>query len=243
MNDNEARFLLRAFRPDGSDALDPRFAEALAQAEKSPALQSWLKREKSFDHAVANKLREMQPPAGLRDAILAGGRVSQQPRVGRSNFVWLAIAASVAVAFTLALKLHHTGPTAHDFAEFALTELATAGNQHGGRGPEHATLQAGLANSTLPLPGNTRLDPSELRRAGCHTVAFAGHEVFEICFLRDGKMYHLYAASTKDFAAGAANAHTLVMTKGRFAATAWKDHQFTYALVTDAGPEALRKLI
>jgi hypothetical protein len=243
MNDNEAKFLLRAFRPDGSDALDPRFADALAQAEKSPALQSWFKREKSFDCAIAGKLREVQPSAGLRDAILAGGRVSQRPQTRRKNFAWLALAASIALTLTVALRLHHTGPSAHDFAEFALTELATASDQHHGGGPEQAAMQARLANSTLPLPGSTTLDPAELRRAGCHTVAFAGHEVFEICFVRDGKMFHLYAARTKDFAAGAAQANALVTTKGRFAATAWKDNEFTYALVTEAGTEALRKLI
>lgn len=243
MNDNEAKFLLRAFRPDGSDAQDPRFADALAHTEKSPALRAWLKREKAFDLAVAGKLREVQPPAVLRDAISAGGRVSQRSRLRWKNFGWLALAASVALTLTVTLRLQHTGSSARDFAEFALTELATASDQHHGGGPEHATLQARLTHSTLPLPGNARLDPAELRRVGCHTVAFAGHEVFEICFARDGKMFHLYAARTKDFAAGTVTANALVMSKGRFAATAWKDSEFTYALVTDAGTEALRRLI
>lgn len=242
MNDNEAKFILRAFQPDGSDAQDPRFADALAQAEKSPALREWLKREKSFDLAVAAKLREVQPPAGLRDAIFAGGRVSQRPQMRRKNFAWLAIAASIAIILAVSLQLRHRGPSAHDFAEFALTELATAGDQHGG-GPEQVRLQALLASSTLPLPGNAKLDLAELRRAGCHTVAFAGHEVFEICFARDGKMFHLYAVNSKDFAGGGVNARSQILAKGRFAATVWKDNQFTYALVTDAGTDALRKLI
>ena len=93
------------------------------------------------------------------------------------------------------------------------------------------------------MPGNIRLDPEELRRAGCHTVNFAGHEVFEICFARDGKIFHLYAARAEDLAAGTALARAQVMTKGRFAATSWKDAQFAYALVTDQGAEALRRLI
>ena len=32
MNNQEARFILGAYRPDGRDASEPRFAEALAQA-------------------------------------------------------------------------------------------------------------------------------------------------------------------------------------------------------------------
>jgi len=243
MNDNEAKFLFRAYRPDGSDARDPIFAAALEQAKKNPALRTWLDREVAFDRSVAAKLREIQPSAGLREAILAGGRASRRRRVWWQNPAWLALAASVVIALTVALTVRHAGPSAHNFAEFALNELATAGNQHGAASPENAKLQARLSTAALPLPGNVRLDPEELRRAGCHTVNFAGHEVFEICFAREGKMLHLYAARADDLAAGAAIARTELMTKGRFAATAWKDARFAYALVTADGTETLRRLI
>jgi len=243
MNDNEAKFLLRAFRPDGRDARDPLFVEALSQAANNPPLRAWLEREQAFDRAVAGKLRDLQPPSGLREAILIGGRASLRRRAWWKNPVWLALAASVAFALTVASRLLRSGPSAHDFAEFAIHELATARNQHGGQKSEHTKLEFRLAGTALPLPGNARVDPEELRRAGCHAVAFAGHEVFEICFVRDGKMFHLYAASSKYFSGGDAIAQSQMMTKGRFTATAWKEAGFTYALVTDEGDAALRKLI
>ena len=243
MNDNEAKFLLRAFRPDGRDARDPLFAEALSQAAKNPPLRAWLEREQAFDRAVAAKLRNVQTPSGLREAILIGGRASLRRRAWWKNPVWLALAASVAFGLTVASRLLRSGPSAHDFAEFAIHELATARDQHGSKNPEHSKLEFRLAGTALPLPGNTRLDPEELRRAGCHAVAFAGHEVFEICFVRDGKLFHLYAASAKYLSGGAVIAQSQVMTKGRFTATVWKDTGFAYALVTDEGAEALRKVI
>ncbi|MBC8040705.1 MAG: hypothetical protein H7Y06_09195, partial [Opitutaceae bacterium] len=72
MNTNEAKFILRARRPDGRDDADPRFQEALEQARRDPALAAWMAREQAFDEAVAARLRAVEPPAGLRDAILAG---------------------------------------------------------------------------------------------------------------------------------------------------------------------------
>jgi len=243
MNDHDAKFRLRALRPDRSDANDPFFADALAQAKKNPALNEWLDREKSLDRTIAGKLAGIQPPAGLRDAILAGSRVSQRPRAWWRQPVWLAVAASVAVALTVALGLRHTGPSAYDFAEFAIHDLATDHASHTYGQPDFHVVETRFANVALPLPANTKLDAAELRRLGCHTVNYAGHEVFEICFERDGKWFHLYATPVNLLSAGSAVARSLVMTKGDFTATVWKDAQFAYALVTDEGAEALRKLI
>ena len=243
MNDNEAKFILRALRPNGSDAKDPTFAEALAQAEKNPELREWLEREESFDRTIAGKLRDLQPPAGLRDAILAGGRASQQRRSWWKNPVWLAVAASVAITLTLSLGLRHTGPSAHDFAEFAIQKLATDHDETAINQPEYAAMQARFTAAALPLPTSIKLEAADLRRAHCHTVNFAGQEVFELCFERDGKWFHLYATPVGVLSAGTAVAQSLVTTKGSFTATAWKDAQFAYALVTDEGAEALRRLL
>lgn len=243
MNDNEAKFLLRAYRPDGSDAQDPAFADALAQAEKNPELRAWLKREEAFDRAIAGKLRDVQPPAGLRDAILAGSRASRQRRSWWKNPVWLAAAAAVVITLGVSLGMRHSGPSARDFAEFAIHEAATGHDTHTYDRAEFMVVQDRFTNAALPLPASTKLDVAELRRLHCHTVNFAGQEVFELCFERDGKWFHLYAVPVGFLSAGNAVAKSLVMTKGSFTATAWKDAQFAYALVTDEGVEALRKLL
>ena len=243
MNHHEAKFLLRARRPDGSDGKDPVFAEALAEAEKNPALKAWLENEAAFDRALASKLREIQPPPGLRDAILAGSRVSSRKKSSWSRPAWLALAAAIAVLAALALRLKPSGHSAQEFAEYALHELATAHDEHNGHRPELAELQSRFANASLPLPGTVKINPDELRRLGCRTVSFASHEVFEICFKRDGIWYHLYAARVQDFSRGTADPKSLVTTKGHFSATAWKDAEFAYALVTFDGADALRRLI
>ncbi|HEY4245741.1 MAG TPA: hypothetical protein VGM64_02730 [Lacunisphaera sp.] len=244
MNHHEAKFLLRARRPGGADAKDPVFAEALAETERDPTLRAWLESEAAFDRAMAAKLREIQPPPGLHDAILAGSRASQrQPASWWKKPAWLAVAASIAIILTLTRRFSGSDSSTQAFASYALQDLAVNSADHANHRPEVASLAARFTNTSLPLPGNVRVDAAELRRLGCRTLNFAGHEVFEICFKRDGHWYHLYAANVHDFSHGSADAKALLTTKGRISSTAWKDGNFAYALVTDAGPDALRRLI
>jgi len=244
MNHHEAKFILRARRPGGQDARDPVFADALAEAERDPMLKGWLESEAVFDRAMSAKLSEIQPPPGLKDAILAGARISRQrQRAWWKNPAWMGIAAAIAITAIVVVRFGPSRPSAKDFSEFALHELATAHDSHNGHRPELTELQARLNDASLPLPGNIKLDADELRRLGCRTVSFAGHEVFEICFKRDGNWYHLYASRVENFSRGSADARSLMKSEGHFTTTAWKDGQFAYALVTYDGDDALRKLI
>lgn len=72
MDKEEARFILRCFRPDGADAENPDFAEALAWAAKDRELGEWLARERSSDAGFAKALAAVSIPASLREEILAG---------------------------------------------------------------------------------------------------------------------------------------------------------------------------
>lgn len=72
MDKEEARFILRCFRPDGADAENPDFAEALAWAAKDRELGEWLARERASDAGFARALVAVSIPASLREEILAG---------------------------------------------------------------------------------------------------------------------------------------------------------------------------
>ena len=247
MNNQEARFILGAYRPDGRDSVDPMFAEALAQAERDPDLGRWLERQRKFDQAFAAKLREVAPPPELRTAILAGGRVSQPRRRWWMNPAWLATAAAIAVIATVSISVipSASDPSVSELAAFAMKDLAEAHAVHVGFPPEFAGLQARLGETNTPLSTafTTAIDLDELRRKNCRSVRVAGREVFEICFQRDGTWYHLYAASRKDFAPGPVDAKALLASRGGYSATAWADSRHVYALVAHAGADALRRVI
>lgn len=72
MDKEEARFILRCFRPDGADAGNPDFAEALAWAAKDRELGEWLAHERSRDADFAIALNAVTIPGDLREEILAG---------------------------------------------------------------------------------------------------------------------------------------------------------------------------
>ena len=243
MNHHEAKFILRARRPGRQDAQDPVFADALAAAEKDPALKGWLENEMAFDRAMSAKLGEIQPPPGLKEAILAGARATHRPRAWWKNPIWIGLAAAIAITSVAVVRFAPSRPSAGDFSEFALHELATTHDSHNGHRGDLSALQARLSTAAQPLPGNIKLNADELHRLGCRTVSFNGREVFEICFQREGNWYHLYASRVENFSRGTADARSLMKTEGHYTTTAWEDGQFAYALVTYDGVDALRRLI
>ncbi|MDP3849886.1 MAG: hypothetical protein Q8Q59_05225 [Luteolibacter sp.] len=70
MDKEQARFVLRSFRPDGADVDDCDFAEALALAMENRELGEWLAEERAFDAAFAMALATVELPETLRNDIL-----------------------------------------------------------------------------------------------------------------------------------------------------------------------------
>jgi hypothetical protein len=71
MDKEQARFILRSFRPDGADCGDADFAEALKLAAEDLELNEWLAAERAFDASFSRALGSVDLPPGLRDDILA----------------------------------------------------------------------------------------------------------------------------------------------------------------------------
>lgn len=64
--------ILRSFRPDGADAADPDFAEALNLAAADRELGEWLARERARDAEFSEALSRVEIPESLREEILFG---------------------------------------------------------------------------------------------------------------------------------------------------------------------------
>ena len=83
MNQEEAKALLLLYRPDGSDATDPRFAEALGLVERDPELREWFEAERAADIIIAAKLRAAPLPDDLLERVRTGtlARIAGEPCV------------------------------------------------------------------------------------------------------------------------------------------------------------------
>ena len=98
MDKDQARFILRSFRPDGADVGDPDFAEALMLAMENRELGEWLAAERAFDAQFANALGAVDLPENLRDDIIAclAAERGDFPQAEDSNdAAWIGAMASI----------------------------------------------------------------------------------------------------------------------------------------------------
>ena len=244
MSNNEAKFVLGAYRANGSDAEDATFAAALAQAKSDPALGAWFTRAQAHDATMAAKLREIAPPAGLREAILAGARASRAPKTERRfSMGWLALAASVAVLLTATLALwpNRAGAGTAQLTAFAVDD--TAHGKHGSHGEPAGALVAMLSQPTTMLGAGLPVDLAALRTTGCRTLSFAGHDVVEVCFQRDGAWFHCYIMNSGDYPAMAKERGTDFEQQAGFGSASWSDGVHRFVVVSNAGLEAVKRLL
>jgi len=246
MNNEEAKFILQGYRPNGRDATDATFCAALAQARLDAGLAQWLAEARGFDAAISAKFSEVAPPAGLREAILAGGRLTAPaataPGWWRSPAV-LAAAAGLAVLLAVSVgfwpKAAAASGTLEDFAVADARHSAT----HGGHGADTSALQAALSNPAARLGRELPVDFAALRKAGCRTVTFQKREVLEVCFNRDGVWFHCYIVQRADFATLAASAVPALTERGEASLAAWTDAAHYFVVVSKAGRAPLEKLL
>jgi hypothetical protein len=98
MDNETARFILRSFRPDGADANDPDFAEALKLAVENRELGEWLASERAFDAGFSDSLNSVSLPADLREDILSylAAERGDFPQVdGLNDAAWVGALASI----------------------------------------------------------------------------------------------------------------------------------------------------
>lgn len=238
MNTTEAKFILQARRPDGSDDAEPRFAEALEQARRDPALGEWLAKEQTFDAAVAGKLRSVQPPAELRAAILAGARASRPAAFWKRPQV-LAMAASVAIVCGLALVWpgKKAGADVDQLAAGVMVEVDSDAH-HDAMPRAHGRLATLLADANTRLAAGLPMDFDQLKASGCRTVKIAGREVLEVCFERGGE-FHIYVARRGDFIG---DGTPMFRERGTVASVTWTDDRHAYVLVSADGMAGLRSI-
>lgn len=244
MSNGEAKFVLQAYRPNGRDAHEPDMAAALAQAKNDPTLGAWFAREQAHATVIAAKLRAITPPPGLRDAILAGGRATEnaKPRTERRGIAtWMGIAATVALLVGVSAALWpRAGLAADEMTAFAFDDVRHG--QHGGHGEPARLLQASLSDTHTKLETSVQADLATLERTGCRTLKLAGHDVIEVCFVRDGAEFHCYIGRASDFPSTAGDAATFVQRAGLTAAS-WSKAGQHVVVVTEAGLDAVKRLL
>lgn len=244
MKNDEAKFILEAYRANGSDASDATFAASLKQAESDPGLREWFARKQAHDSLVASKLAEISPPAGLRESILAGARAGQTTQRSWTRPVsWgLAAAAALAIAATMAWWSQRGRVGADSLVEFALNDVAHG--VHDGHGQGVTALQGSLGQLTTHLAKGVPLDLQQLKSTGCRVLSVAGSEVVEVCFERSGTWFHLYV-STHPSAFRGIEPRLRSAQREKLSYATWSDSAtgYRYAVVGEGSVDAIRSLL
>jgi hypothetical protein len=244
MSNDEAKFILGAYRANGRDADNALFAEALRQARIDPALGAWWVRAQAHDAAVGGKVRAITPPPGLREAILAGGRASRSPLVRWQTPTWMALAAAAAIVLAtgvVGLRATRAQAESTRFESFAVDDTAHA--QHGSHGDAAGELATRLSSPSTKVGAELPVEFATLKATGCRTVTFAGHDVLEVCFKRDGQWFHCYIANRADFPRMTAGVHTDSKEQGHLASAAWSDATHHFVIVAEGGLAAVQRLL
>lgn len=247
MDNERAKMILSAYRPDGADANDPVFAEALAQVRRDPELARWFAAERALDERMHAALRSARPPANLKDALLLTEKVSRLParRAWWTQPAWLAAAAAVVLSAGLTFfplrpdrePMTLAGVTS-EMARMQREERISLGAMTSDPeqvrrwlkahdGPHEFTVPAGLASQT---------------RIGCQVLDIRGHKVSLICFqIGGGEMVHLLVIDRRHLADPPVVGKPWLLQEGELAFASWSDDDRTYVIAGHGSAESLRQ--
>ncbi len=192
MNEQEARFILQAYRPGTEDESDPQFAEALREAVNNPELARWLTEEEAFDRAITTHLAADPPPFGLKTRILA----QAQETPARSAYTrWLVGLAGLAALLFLVAQVadfwRRPGIPVPQYASEMVSFVRLAPPLEM-ESDNLGKIKNWLAQrNEQPMAVPARL--AALQPIGCRILSFRGHDVSLICFQRNGnRLAHLF---------------------------------------------------
>ncbi len=270
MNNDEAKKILSAYRPEGADAGDPFFEEALEQARNNPELARWLESQQAFDQGFHLELSKIPPPTDLKDKILAQKKTIQlraqdirpmpdrtYPRKLLNTNLW-AIAAALILAIAIAgtflpAKFSRTSPSsaaglshsefislAHDLVEGHKDEYKFKLGKHS---ENRDDLRAWLARQNSPDQFAIRGKLTEQQSLGCQVFDFGQTRVSLVCFLLENQdVVHLFVVG-RDKIVGLYDETTMIEKSGVSGFT-WADDKHVYFLVgRGIDGQTLRKLI
>ena len=193
MNNQEAKLILQAYRPNGQDAADPFFAEALEQARRDPELQKWFAEENALNARLQSRLETAIPiPTGLKADLLAQRKIVR-PAPWWFQPMKLAAAAVILLSLGAALLLLPLKPTQLASFREAMARSSAQTQEHvvfesHDFGKIQQWLQSRNLDTNFNLPAMLQAGIPQ----GCRTVDWNGRKATMICFFVNGEHMDLF---------------------------------------------------
>lgn len=247
MDNEKAKLILQAYRPNGADASDPLFAEALDQAQRDPELKQWFEQQRRFDAAISRQLAHVAAPKSLLPIILSGAPKHPMDIPRRRWFYHMAWAASILFLVTLTglwLNRFSPSPTV-DFVSYRqdmtrfLSRFYTLEQETRGWPGMKSWLRGQFASETLAIPRGLL----ESNGLGCRTIKWNGRLPVLACFKKDGQIVHLFILPASDLPDRPAAGSTEWRQLGRWTTASWQDGGMLYLAATRAKASFLSQLL
>jgi hypothetical protein len=248
MNNDTAKELLSAYRPNGQDATDPCFTEALEQARRDPELRAWFERERHRDQAIAAILSQYPVQGNHKQALLAMVEVAKPVRYHKARWRWFALAACAIFAFAwIGLHFFDSRPIASATVATGLP-ARLAGWADGISTLDHpstnvAEIKAWLKSTGAPSPATLPKALAGASPIGCETLHTAdGVAVSVICFMDQGQLVHLFVWNADANLTQGYPDHSWFNANG-WNGFVWKDGNQVFALLSKASQKDLTGLL
>lgn len=249
MNREQAKLILSAANageeyPEG----DPRLEKALALMENDPALAEWFAAQNPLDHAMRDALRTIEPPAHLRESILAAAKVTpfpEEPKLDRIfPILWMSAAGFVALAAAVAIYLAPRGNQQNVASiETELIRLTDA-HKHAFGSKDLGEIRSWLASHGGATDFSIPQGLENRGGAGCEVVSVSGTKVSVLCFhLGHGRTAHLYIVNRSQLSKPPPQDTPVVTKNGAYAVASWSAGDKSYFLSSQGDEKSLRALL
>jgi len=195
MDKETARRILSAYRPNGADADDETFADALRLGRNDPETAHWLEDETTFDRQIASTLETISAsPEDYRalDSMLALETEGNRPRSWWRRGLALAAVLTFGIALYGILMIQPDGAGISPNPGQTLTSFVDQALPLDFRSTDHAEVRAWLAGSGVPIPADVEDLFARTPTRGCKVFDLGeGGSVTVLCFESKGQLVHL----------------------------------------------------
>ncbi|MGE3310806.1 MAG: hypothetical protein AB7O66_12620 [Limisphaerales bacterium] len=259
MNREQAQLILLAYRRGEAVPEESDLGQALALAAADPSLAEWLEQEMDMDNRIRARAREVSPPAGLRERILAESRIVriawwQRPGLLAAAAGLLVLVGSAGWWLSSGLKPVSGGPskvatrpasgTFEDFRSEMVRFVSTGAYRLDVSTDRLAEVRKYLASRGTAVDAKIPRTLERLDTYGCQVLDWNGETVTLICFqASEIQIAHLVIIDARALRNPPTGPEPMVAGVGTWTAAGWRDGDKVLIVCSPAGGAELKRYL
>lgn len=210
MKKTDIKLLLQGSRP-GEPGVNPEhLREALEHLSRDEELQRWYELDQAFDQAFLEKIQQIEPPPGLREAILNRDPPRATlpiPRLAAPDLRFWKLAAAALVIFFIGFSMpwilrqpsspsaeDGTRPLVPDYIAHLSSELLNRPKPLTHRGASFDQMKVHLASANVSARAPASLELENWEAVGCLVLEWRKTQIGMLCFRHGETVFHLLYA-------------------------------------------------